>query len=81
MILSDHPEAKVEIVVVNISEEGLVNQFFEDAISTFGRIDFALNVAGYSHKATSIVDIDEEDYNKSYEINLRGVSGSIEDDR
>jgi NAD(P)-dependent dehydrogenase (short-subunit alcohol dehydrogenase family) len=78
IILSEYPNANVGIAVVNITEEEAVDQFFEHGITMFGRIDFAVNAAGFSHKATSVVDLSEADYHKSYQVNLLGVSGSID---
>ncbi|OCK80953.1 short chain dehydrogenase [Lepidopterella palustris CBS 459.81] len=73
IILKKHPEARVEISHVDISDEELVTNFYNQCISIFGRIDYAANVAGYVHPPGPAHTIPESEYDKCYNINLRGT--------
>jgi len=78
-ILSEYPTANIEVAVVNIADEEAVEKFVQGAVTAFGHIDFAVNAAGFAHKAASVVDLSDGDWEKSYKVNLRGVSGLILD--
>lgn len=77
LIKSNHPDAEVEIAHVDISDEALVNSFYQSAAERFGRVDFAANIAGYAHNASPIATLDSKMYDLSYKVNQRGVSGSL----
>ncbi|TVY24862.1 putative oxidoreductase [Lachnellula hyalina] len=72
-ILSEHPTANIEVAVVNIADEEAVEKFVQGAVTAFGHIDFAVNAAGFAHKAASVVDLSDGDWEKSYKVNLRGT--------
>jgi NAD(P)-dependent dehydrogenase (short-subunit alcohol dehydrogenase family) len=73
IIQSKYPAADVTVTKVDISDEEDVQEFHDEAIRSFGRIDFAANVAGYAHAANKIVSIDSKMYDLSYRVNQRGV--------
>jgi NAD(P)-dependent dehydrogenase (short-subunit alcohol dehydrogenase family) len=73
LIKVDYPNAVIHVARVDISDEQSVQDFYDGAITNFGRIDFAANVAGYAHAATEVTAIDETMYELSYKVNQRGV--------
>ena len=74
IIQEAYPTATVEIVRLDVANEGSVEAFYAQVVEKFGRIDFAANVAGYGHPAKPSVELSEEDYNRSFDVNLKGVS-------
>lgn len=73
LIRQQFPEAHVVTCMVDVSDEELVEEFHLIAVEKFGRIDFAANVAGYSHPATRSVDIDSREFDNCMAVNLTGV--------
>lgn len=69
--------ATVEILKVDISNEQSVQEMVDQCVSTFGRIDYALNIAGVVPQRIPIADVDVETYDKIVNINHHGVSLSI----
>ncbi len=49
--------------------EGMVNK----AVETYGRLDCAYNNAGIEGATASIVDLDERDWDRVIDVNLKGV--------
>lgn len=64
----------VEILKVDISNERSVQEMVDKCVSTFGRLDYALNIAGVVPQRTPIADVDVETYDKVTNINHHGVS-------
>lgn len=61
-------------VKVNIAFEEEVKQGYSAAFDAFGRIDVMVNSAGIvGPTSTSILDYDVADYDKVYQVNLRGA--------
>lgn len=60
---------------LDVSNEQSVQAFFDLAIEKFGRVDFAANIAGYGHPATPSIDLPESEFDKSFNVNLKGVRG------
>jgi len=71
-----HHNAVVEIIHLDVTDEASVERFHAEAVSKFGRIDFAVNSVGYGHPATPIHNFPEKDWDLSYRVNQRGV-GSV----
>ncbi|ASO05321.1 3-oxoacyl-[acyl-carrier-protein] reductase FabG [Arenibacter algicola] len=64
---------KVAGFKVDVSKEDSVKSAMEKAEATFGKIDVMINCAGIvGPTSTKITDYSVEDYDKIYEINLRG---------
>lgn len=64
---------RVEILKVDIASELSVRQMIDECISTFGRVDYALNIAGVVPQRTPIADVKVETYEKVIGINQYGV--------
>lgn len=77
LIQQKYPKAKVEITHLDVADESSVAAFFALAVEKFGRVDFLANVAGYGHPAQLVTTITEEQYERSYRVNLRGVRFSL----
>jgi NADP-dependent 3-hydroxy acid dehydrogenase YdfG len=73
LIKTSNPEATVEISILDITSQVAVEKFFSIAVTKFGRIDFAANVAGYAHVARPIQELSMVEYDKSYTVNQKGV--------
>src|SRR4028119_669735 len=50
-----------------------VKATLDKTIETFGRLDFAFNNAGVEQKIAATADLDEADWDRIVNINLRGV--------
>lgn len=59
---------------LDISMEAQVKSAFEEVVQKFGRIDVMINSAGIvGLTSTSIVDYPVEEFDKAYQVNLRGA--------
>ena len=61
------------ILPVDISEEKLVEQLFEQAIKEFGTIDILVNNAAVNGSGTNIADMDTEVFDRTIRTNLYGT--------
>jgi NAD(P)-dependent dehydrogenase (short-subunit alcohol dehydrogenase family) len=59
---------------VDISDEGSVQAFTDGCVEAFGRIDYALNIAGVVPQRIGIVDVDVATYDRVISVNEYGVS-------
>jgi len=50
-----------------------IRSLFQDGISTFGGIDFLFNSAGSALKRCGFLEIDDELYEKTFDLNVRGT--------
>ena len=67
-----YPDVKVKAVTVNVRSQQSVQAMVDEAVKTFGRIDYCANVAGIlKHGDTSILP--PADFDLIYEVNMRGV--------
>lgn len=73
LIKENTPEAVVEIYELDVGDETAVESFVALAIGKFGRIDYAVNIAGYSHPALPSIDITEDEFDRCFNVNLKGV--------
>jgi NAD(P)-dependent dehydrogenase (short-subunit alcohol dehydrogenase family) len=56
---------------VSITEQ--VKEMIDNIVKTFGRLDYAFNNAGVPHIHRSTIDHTEEDWDRTMNINLRGM--------
>ena len=59
--------------VVDVSNEALVNQSFEDAIAKFGKVDILINNAALWRQQKAFVDLTAEDWKTYFDINVMGT--------
>lgn len=55
-----------------------MTKFFHEGVGRFNRIDFAANVAGYAHKVAPTHELAESEYDKSYQVNQKGVPNPLD---
>ena len=60
-------------VVADVSKEIDIINYVDKTIEKFGQIDVFINNAGYESKATLIVDTPSDDFQKVFDINVKGV--------
>lgn len=57
----------------DVSREEDVKAALEQAVETFGRLDFAFNNAGVEQPLAPVADLTEEAWDRIVDVNLRGV--------
>lgn len=67
------PEAKIILIVADVSDEEAVINYVEKTVSEFGQIDGFYNNAGIEGKQAPLVDYDINVFKKVIDINLLGV--------
>ncbi|KAG7446018.1 NAD(P)-binding protein [Guyanagaster necrorhizus] len=68
-----NPNFRVFTSVVDVTEEDQVLQMVNDTIKTFGRIDYAANIAGVVDISSVTTDVTMSEYDRVNNINARGV--------
>jgi NAD(P)-dependent dehydrogenase (short-subunit alcohol dehydrogenase family) len=64
---------RASYVVADVSVAKDVERMVACAIETFGRLDYAVNNAGYQGQVASITDLPEEVWDRVLDINLKGA--------
>ncbi len=64
---------KVQFFKCDVSQSTQVEKLIERTIHTFGRLDYAVNNAGVSMRPASTVKIDELEWDRVININLKSV--------
>jgi 3-oxoacyl-[acyl-carrier protein] reductase/2-deoxy-D-gluconate 3-dehydrogenase len=59
-------------VVVDVADAAGVDALFAACLERFGRLDIVVNNAGVASQ-TRLVDLDEDEWNRIFDINVRGV--------
>ncbi|MBE7182629.1 MAG: SDR family oxidoreductase [Terriglobus roseus] len=67
-------DVRVELTKVDISAPADVDYMVRTCVDVFGRLDYALNVAGVVPQRTPIAQTDVSVYDKVVEVNEYGVS-------
>jgi 3-oxoacyl-[acyl-carrier protein] reductase len=57
-------------VGVNVADEASVKQMAQRALDRFGRVDILVNVAGIYFPKASVVNLSEEDWDRTIDINV-----------
>lgn len=57
-------------VAVNVADEASVKQMAKRAFDRFGRVDILVNVAGIYFPKASVVNLSEEDWDRTIDINV-----------
>jgi len=63
---------KATAIRTDVSNAQDVQQMVAHAIDTYGRLDYAVNNAGIEGQIANIVDLEEGDWDKVLDINLKG---------
>lgn len=72
-ITSISSSTKVEYAVADITDKKVLEATFENFEHSFGKIDILISNAGYLADIVPIKDSDDEDWWKSFEINVKGT--------
>jgi 3-oxoacyl-[acyl-carrier protein] reductase len=57
----------------DVSQSGQVKAMFDAAAREFGGVDVIVNNAGFSHRVTPLVDLPEEEFDRVFATNTKGV--------
>ena len=69
----DAAGGQASAIQTDVSNGDDVQAMVEHAVSTFGRIDYAVNNAGIEGAFSAIIDLPDEEWDRVLGINLRGV--------
>lgn len=58
---------------VDVSQSADLKKLVADTVSRFGKLDVIVNNAGILYQGKTIVDHSEEDFDRTYGVNLKGV--------
>lgn len=72
-ILGAAPEAQVEVVEANVTNEEEVKNYVQSTIDKFGKIDGFFNNAGIEGKQNLTEDFGSDEFEKVVNVNLNGV--------
>jgi NAD(P)-dependent dehydrogenase (short-subunit alcohol dehydrogenase family) len=75
LILEKYPDATVVTSKLDVLDETDVQAFYALAAKTFGRIDFAVNIANAEHPGAPSISVPQSDFQASYNNILRAVCG------
>ena len=65
--------ADATYVVTDVSIAAHVGRMVGHALEKFGRLDYAVNNAGFEGQLSSIADVTEEEWDRVLNVNLKGV--------
>lgn len=74
--LTNEHKDQLHGVTVNVTKEEDLEKAMKETVDTFGKLDYAFNVAGMS-KAGLIIDQPVEDWDATVDVNLKGVFLSV----
>jgi 3-oxoacyl-[acyl-carrier protein] reductase len=60
-------------VHADVTRRGEVKAMIEAAVSAFGRLDILVNNAGYSHVNQPLLEVGEEDFDRTYAVNVKAI--------
>ena len=69
----DGYESQIRFVKVDVSKESNIEELLQTASSQFGRLDVLFNNAGIGGAFGPITEIDEEDWDQTHSVMLKGV--------
>ena len=59
-------------VVADISDSGDIRTMVDRTVEKFGRVDILVNNAGYCHPQQKVKDLDDDEWKKTFEVNVWG---------
>lgn len=72
-IVADLPDASIEIVEANVTDEEQVKNYVQFTLDTFGKIDGFFNNAGIEGKQNLTEEYGSDEFEKVVSVNLNGV--------
>src|SRR5207253_2142454 len=73
VVVADVNEENGRRVVSAIAKDGGAARFLRADVSRFGGLDILVNNAGFSHRMMPLWELPEEDYERVFATNVRGV--------
>lgn len=61
------------ITTVDVRDGSAVNEWISQTVAKYGRLDGAVNMAGIITHATPIIETSDDDWKRTFEINVTGV--------
>lgn len=71
--LAEELGAQTVAQTVDISDAAAVQTMADTALAGFGALDILINNAGVSHLPAPLEDIDEDDFDRVYRVNMKSV--------
>jgi 3-oxoacyl-[acyl-carrier protein] reductase len=69
----EREDGNARFVRTDVSLASDVKAMIDAAVSDFGGLDILVNNAGFSHRMTALWDLAEEDYDRVFATNVKGV--------
>jgi 3-oxoacyl-[acyl-carrier protein] reductase len=57
----------------DVTDAADTKNMIETAIDRFGRLDILVNNAGYSHRNQPLTEVSEEDFDRTYAVNVKAI--------
>ena len=71
--VADEIGEKARAVRADVSVNGDVQTMVAAAVGAFGRLDILVNNAGYTHRNGSMMEVDEETFDRIYAVNVKSI--------
>jgi len=60
-------------VKCDVSKSAEVNNLVAETIRKFGKVDIAVNNAGYTHKNRPLLEVDEATFDRMFDVNVKSI--------
>ncbi len=67
------PEGAATYVHADVTDLAQVKAMIDTAVERFGRLDILVNNAGTSHLRKSMIEVSEEDFDRTYAVNVKSI--------
>lgn len=69
--------AHAKAVEVDVTRADDVQSMVETAVSSFGGVDIMVNNAGTSHRNQPMTEVSEQDYDRTFDVNVKSLFWSV----
>lgn len=67
------PEGAATYVHADVTDAAQVQAMIDTAVDRFGRLDILINNAGTSHLRKSMIEVSEEDFDRTFAVNVKSI--------
>jgi 3-oxoacyl-[acyl-carrier protein] reductase len=67
------PEGAATYVHADVTDLAQVKAMIDTAVERFGRLDILVNNAGTSHLRKSMIEVSEEDFDRTFAVNVKSI--------
>ncbi len=67
------PEGAATYVHADVTDLAQVKAMIDTAVERFGRLDILVNNAGASHLRKSMIEVSEEDFDRTFAVNVKSI--------